>query len=74
MRPISSRTALFLAMATTTLLLSYHWLIAVGLLLIALMSILYEHVRAVPTTVIYAGAGLGLVLSLVGFMLQLGFV
>ncbi len=74
MRPISSRTALFLAMATTTLLLSYHWLIAVGLLLIALMSILYEHVRAVPTTVIYAGSGLGLVLSLVGFMLQLGFV
>ncbi len=74
MRPISSRTALFLAMATATLLLSYHWLIIVGMLLLALMSILYEHARHVPTTAIYAGVGLGLVLTLVGFALQLGVV
>lgn len=72
MRLISTRTALFVALAVGTLLLSFHWLITLGMLLIAVMSILFEHVTNIPIGVIYAGVLGGVGLAVVGFGFQLG--
>ncbi len=72
MRLISTRTALFLALAVGTLLLTFHWLITLGMLLIAGMSMLFEHVTSIPTGVIYVGVLGGVGLAVIGFGFQLG--
>lgn len=74
MRLISTRTALFLALAVGTLLLSFHWLITLGMILIAVMSVLFEHLTNIPVPVIYAGVLGGVGLAVVGFGVQLGWL